>query len=154
MDTHPPALPDTPAPPPLPAAARATPLGDPRARLKLLAVFYWISATFMAFGLVFLILLLAVGYQKESQTDFSDPGGIAAFVIVGVLLVLLLPQIVLAVLTALNLPRARRRLLCQITGGAACLWGLPGIGLGIWTLVSLQRPDIRALFDAPPDSTP
>lgn len=48
------------------------------------------------------------------------------------------------------LARRRHYLFCQVAAGIECLFMPFGTVLGVFTLIVLQRPSVRALFAPPP----
>ena len=56
----------------------------------------------------------------------------------------------LLVVAGRSIGRRRRHLFCSIVAGAACLMMPFGTVLGILTLITLNRPSIKARFDLPP----
>jgi hypothetical protein len=53
---------------------------------------------------------------------------------------------ILGLITARSLPQRRRRVLCYVASGMACLQIPLGTTLGVFTLVVLSRPSIQASF--------
>ena len=48
---------------------------------------------------------------------------------------------------ARNLKRRRNLLLCQVIGGIECMMFPLGTALGVFTLVTLTKPEVKALFN-------
>jgi hypothetical protein len=140
------------------AAPTAPPSGDEE-HLRLLAIFHYVSAAMTAF-LACLPLLhvgfgLVLAFSPESFT--ANGSGERPPAWLGLLFAVLGGAFVLAgwTLAALkfvagrSLAARRRRTLCIAVACICCI--LPPLGtlLGIFTLVVLHRPSVKALFDRP-----
>ncbi len=114
----------------------------------MLGVLFLVFGALNAVGALAASGMLAFGILNEAASDFADPAGIGAIVIVGVLVLFALLGAVLGFLAGFGLMRTRRYGLCMAASVLACL-SLPlGTVLGIFTLVTLQRADVRAAFAA------
>jgi hypothetical protein len=60
--------------------------------------------------------------------------------------VLMIPMFVCHLLAAAGLRNRKRYTLALVMSGFACLSVPLGTGLGIWTILVLQRPSVKALF--------
>lgn len=126
--------------------------------LRLLSIFYFVSAGTTALFSLFGALYVAMGLLLvTSASPFQDTHGDAPPAAVGWIFVLIggFVVVMFAVMAALKLyaglciRRRRQRVLCMVVGGLSCL-GVPfGTILGIFTFMVLQRPSVIALY-APP----
>lgn len=124
--------------------------------LRLLSLFYFISAGFSAFFSLFSSIYIVIGIvlvaslsSVQSQNSNAPPEAFAwAFVGIGASVTLLaLGLALLKFLTGRALRRRRSRTLCLVTAGISCI-GIPyGTVLGIFTFLVLGRPSVQALFD-------
>ena len=148
-------------PPSLPvAAAPALPAttGD-TSQLQLLSVFHYVvaglTALFSLFPLIYLLMGLAVMFAAptplapgEAPPPF-DPRLIGwVFVLIGGLGCA--TGLVLAGYMAYAgrcLAQRRRYLLCMVVAGIACIFMPFGTALGVFTLVVLSRPAVKAAFE-------
>ncbi len=130
------------APPPLPSAEAAW------SSLRTLSTMAFLFAALCALAWASTALLLAVGIHLESTGQASDTDPVPAFVFLGIILLFLTPLVGLLLWTGASLRQARRRELCMLTAGLACIAVPLGTALGLALLLVLQRPDVRALFDA------
>jgi len=148
-------------PPSLPvAAAPALPAtaGDP-SQLQLLSVFHYVVAGLPArvslFPLIYLLMGVAVIFAAptplapgEAPPPF-DPRLIGwVFVLIGGLGCA--TGLVLAGYMAYAgrcLAQRRRYLLCMVVAGIACIFMPFGTALGVFTLVVLSRPAVKAAFE-------
>jgi len=148
-------------PPSLPiAAAPAVPAtaGD-TSQLQLLSVFHYVvaglTALFSLFPLIYLVMGVAVLFAEppslapgEAPPPF-DPRLLGwVFVLIGGLGCA--AGLVLAGYMAYAgrcLAQRRRYLLCMVVAGIACLFMPFGTALGVFTLVVLSRPAVRAAFE-------
>lgn len=140
-------------PPPLPIAdiAHAETLRA-ESELSTLAMLYAVMAGLQCLMLLLVGGFLAYGVHREAelnavgQSPDQAQAGVVAIVLLSMLLAFGLVSLTLKVLTARALRQRRRLLLCNATAVVTCL-GFPlGTGLGVWTLLVLQRPAAIALF--------
>ena len=121
--------------------------------LRLLAIFHYLFAGFGLLGLGFLGLHYAfmqniVAMAERSPGGNPPPAGfldlfIWFYVLMGLLC---LAGAALNVLAARSLQTRRRWMLCAIVAGLNCLQVPLGTVLGVFTLVVLNRPDVRPAF--------
>jgi len=60
--------------------------------------------------------------------------------------IVMIPMFVLHLLAGAGLRNRTRYVLILVMSGLACLSVPLGTGLGIWTIMVLQRPSVKALF--------
>lgn len=130
-------------PPPLPAGSAAD-----WSSLRTLSTVLYLFAALCFVAWAFTALLTGTGAYLESTGQASDTDPVPAFVALGVGLAILTPLLVLLPLSAHRLRRARGRRLGLATAIVSCFACPLGTGVGIAMLVILQRPGVRALFDA------
>jgi hypothetical protein len=138
--------------------------------LRLLAIGYYISAGFTALysfiGLFYAAMGGMVGFSSkpssgtEADASAEAVGHVVGAVIVAIGVGLFLFLIALAVakfLTARFLTQRKSRTFCFVVGIVTCL-GIPyGTVLGVFTILVLERPSVRRLFDPakfPPPPAP
>ncbi|WP_374013527.1 hypothetical protein [Pseudoxanthomonas koreensis] len=142
-----------PAPPPVPQAAVAPPIPLPsqdiaRRQLHTLSVLVYVFAALCALAVCFTAMIVGVGLWMETTAGNAQQGGRLALAFYSAVLVVQVVMLALLVLTGRALRAARRYRLCMVTAALLCP-GLPlGTALGVALLVVLQRPGVRALFDA------
>ena len=120
--------------------------------LRLLRIFYFISAGFSAllipFGLLYAgmgFMLLGVGVAPSAASGGLVMSGI--FGLMGLSLTLIAALGTgLKVLTAIRLKQRRSRTLCLVTAGLCCLEVPYGTALGVATFLVLDRDSIRRRF--------
>lgn len=158
MDATPPQSP-TPVPPPL-ATAPAFSAQDAD-HLRLLSIGHYVVGALMAlFSLIFIIhIVLGIGAltgalpmnsggQAPSQAEQRLFGWM--FLIIGTVVVL--GGITLGGFVAYAgrcLAQRRRYVLCLVVAGLSCLFTPLGTILGVFTLVTLLRPQVKAAFALP-----
>ena len=123
--------------------------------LRLLSIFYYVSAGttgfFSLFGALYVImgLLFVASSSSIQDTHGNAPPALMGwiFILLGGFIVVLFAAIAGLKVYAGRCIRARRhRVLCMIVGGLSCL-GIPfGTILGIFTFILLQRPSVIALY--------
>lgn len=127
--------------------------------LKLLSVFHYVLAGITALMFCFPLIHVALGIMMATGAiDGSgrDSGGAPprAF---GIVFAIFGCAVVAAGWTLAGfmvaagrcLARRRRHLFCVIVAGVSCMLMPFGTVLGVFTLVVLLRPQVKALFDAP-----
>ncbi|HWP04498.1 MAG TPA: hypothetical protein VNN72_02090 [Polyangiaceae bacterium] len=119
--------------------------------LNTLAIFHFIYAFLISLGAIGLLAAVALGFGLVASADHLHGPGILTG---GVFMVLLL--IVAAVLfvkaavvffSAVGLRKARHQTLSQIVACICCLNFPLGTILGVFTLIALSRPSVRALYE-------
>jgi hypothetical protein len=129
--------------------------------IHLLSIFHYVVAGLVALFSSLFIVHIVIGLQMMSSPDAwippSPPRGHAApfppgmggvFVAMGSIAVFL--GWTMAVMTALAgrfIARRRRHLFCLIVDGLLCLWMPFGTVLGVFTLITLTKPHVRAQFE-------
>lgn len=122
-------------------------------QLRLLAIFHTIFAGLAALGMGFLaahywFLSSIMDPEKWAEHPNPPPEGfldifVWMYAFMGVLLVL---GLVLNLLVAASLRQRRRWMLCAVVSGLNCLQMPLGTILGVFTLVLINRSDVRATF--------
>lgn len=132
--------------------------------LRLLSIFYFVSAgttaLFSLFGALYVAMgLLLVTSASPFQGTQGDPPPAAVgwiFVLIGGFIVVMFAVIAgLKLYAGLCIRGRRHRVLCMVVGGLSCM-GIPfGTILGIFTFMVLQRPSVIALYASPtqPDAS-
>jgi hypothetical protein len=131
--------------------------GPDAEHLRLLSIFHWILAGFVALlGLVPLFYglfgLAMVGAGMSTGKPEAAPAVLfgGCFVVVALIGGLMAAGlVVLLALTGKYLAERRNYTFCQVTACCECLFQPLGTLLGIFTLVVLTRDTVRALFDRP-----
>jgi hypothetical protein len=142
MNTDIPAISPNPAP-------LATPAD--REHLKLLAVFHFVLAGFMAFFSCFGLIYVALGFAMatgriEGQNGPPPELGwiFAGLGAIGVTVGWTIAGLI--VLAGRRLLQHRSRVFCMIVAAVMCLSIPFGTILGVFTLIVLARPSVRHLF--------
>lgn len=117
-------------------------------QLRTLGVLHHILGALSLAGAVILGVILVFGFTQEAAEGFADPVGKATIAVFAVLTLGALVGGVLCIWSGLHLLRHTRPGLCNVVAALLCLHVPLGTALGISTLVILQRPETRALFDA------
>ncbi|VXB84771.1 conserved membrane hypothetical protein [Luteimonas sp. 9C] len=117
-------------------------------QLRTLGVLHHILGALSLAGAVIFGVILVFGFTQEAAEGFADPVGKATIAVFGVLAIGSLIGGVLCIWSGLHLLRHTRPGLCTTVAALLCPHVPLGTALGIATLVVLQRPDTRALFDA------
>ncbi len=123
--------------------------------LRLLSIFHYVAAGICGFFSCFPFIHIALGLMfiiTPETFDAPNPpppflGWL--FVIAGSLFVLAgWILTILLIVAGRSLKRRKRRLFCLIVAGISCLFMPVGTVLGVFTIIVLCRPTVRALFEA------
>ncbi len=136
---------------PDPAATRAKDESD----LNLLSILHYVwTALFgcSAFGLVaYFIVIAGVVAAAPSSGPHASPhdqevaAGIVGIIGIGLGLIMI-PLFILHLFAAAGLKKRARYTLILVVSGLACLSFPLGTALGVFTIVVLMRPSVKALF--------
>ena len=127
--------------------------------LKLLSVFHYVLAGLTSLAGFFPLIHVAMGAMMLSGAFSGGPSAGAPpeafgwlFVAIGGLFSLLLWTFAVTLFVAARALAARRnRIFCVVIAAISCA-GFPlGTALGVFTILVLLRPTVRALFDGPPE---
>lgn len=141
----------SPGPPPHPQ------LLEDAEHLKLLSIFHYVLAGLTSLAGFFPLIHVAMGAMMLSGSFSGGPSAGAPpdafgwiFVVIGGAVSLLLWCFAMALFVAGRALAARRsRTFCFVIAAISCA-GFPlGTALGVFTILVLQRPTVRALFDGP-----
>lgn len=137
------------APPPM----MAGPSKD-QSDLKLLSIFHYVWSAFLGCGTLGMIgyfVMLGGIFAAAPASPGANPEGqeVAAgvMVVMGVVIALFtVPLFILHLMAASGLRNQKRYVLILVMSGFACLSVPLGTALGIWTIMTLQRPGVKSLF--------
>ncbi len=123
--------------------------------LKLLRLFHFVCAAMAALVSCFPIIHLIVGIVfvagGESISKKGDsPPMFIGWIFIGIASVLILMGWTFAALLAWAgrcLGRRKHYTFCMVMAGAACLFMPFGTALGVFTIIVLIRPSVKALFE-------
>ena len=132
-------LPPPAAPYPAPSQAE-----QDREHLRLLSIFHYVLAAFVALFSLIPVVHLLVGLGLVASVA-AAPADALPGIFVGWLFV-----VIAAVMITLGMGFAA----CLVVAGIACLFMPVGTALGIFTILVLLRPSVRALFPDPPAGVP
>lgn len=123
--------------------------------LRLLSIFHYVTAGICAFFSCFPFIHIALGLMfiitPETFDGPNPPPPFLGwlFVIAGSLFVLAgWTLTILLIVAGRSLKGRKRRLFCLIVAGISCLFMPVGTVLGVFTIIVLCRPTVRALFEA------
>jgi hypothetical protein len=138
-------------PPPAPPAT-----AEDLQQLKLLSVFHYIVGGMTGLFSLFPVIHLAVGLAmvtghlpaRSGQQDALSPELFGWFFVAfaGVFIICGLTLAGLTAYAGRCLARQRRHTLCLVVAGLSCMMMPFGTVLGIFTLIVLLRPQVKALF--------
>jgi hypothetical protein len=124
--------------------------------LRLLSLFHFICAGMMAlfscFPIIHLLLGVAIVSHPQVMDAHNPPPPMVGWIFILVATAIILFGWCVAVLMLWAGRCLRNRVhytFCQVMGGVACIFFPFGTALGIFTLLVLGRPSVRALFHPP-----
>jgi len=125
--------------------------------LRLLSVFHYIvgglAALFACFPIIHLVLGLLIVFNPHLFGPAKDapPPFLGWFLVIFAGMFVLAGWIMAALIAWAGwcLQHRRRYLFCAVMAGVACLFLPFGTVLGVFTLIVLLRPTVKALFDQP-----
>ena len=121
--------------------------------LRLLSIIYYIFAGmtgfFGLFGVLYLVIGLVFAINPPQANAQGDPRVVGyVFTAVGSLFLLLAAAFAtVEFLAGRYLKQRRHHTFCLIVAGINCLWIPIGTALGVCTILVLQRPRVRELFN-------
>ena len=128
-----------------------------REHVRLLAIFHWIVAGFAAlcsmFPVLHLVMGIAVVTEKLPGGGPGDSGRLVGWLVIafaGTLIALGLAFASCLAIAGRNLLRLRRHTFCFVMGAIGCFFMPFGTVLGVFTIIVLSKPEVRAAFDRPP----
>ena len=126
---------------------------EPKNNLDTIAVFHYVWGGLKIFASLFVLIYVVMGIgmiwggTSTGETELQFTGGI--FLIFG--LVAFLMVVVLGILSFLcgyYLKQRKNLIFCMVMSGLACMSALVGTVLGIFTILEIEKPEIKALFEA------
>lgn len=124
--------------------------------LRLLPVTYWVlgsmNLVFMLYGLLYVGMGIMFVVIPVKPGESPPPAAFAWFFILFGLAFMLGFGIdgALKILAGFWIRARRRRVMCLVIAGLSCAWVPFGTMVGVFTFLTLARPSVIALFDAPP----
>ncbi len=136
-----------------PAVTRSKDAGD----LNLLSILHYVWTGLLGcttFGMVGYFVLIAAFIGNAPPGPHASPHAVhdqevaaTITVVVGVVMALfMIPLVVLHLLAAAGLKKRTRYMLAFVMSCFTCLSFPLGTALGVWSILVLQRPSVKALF--------
>jgi hypothetical protein len=126
-------------------------------QLRLLSIFHYVVAGITALMACFPLIHLFVGLSILTQSNNFNHGGIPpqmdmilgwAFTIISSLMICLGWAFAICLLVAgNNLRKQSRYTLCLVVAAVCCVLFPFGTVLGVFTIIVLQRPTVKMLFE-------
>jgi hypothetical protein len=146
----------------IPPPQYAPPFGPAPGRdeehVKLLSIFHYVLAGIMGFFGCMPFIHVGLGlWMLASPGSFAGGSGSGPppafmpwmFVIMGSAMILAAWTVVILLIAAGTCLRRRtRRMFCIVVAGISCLFMPIGTVLGVFTIIVLSRPSVKALFEA------
>jgi len=122
-------------------------------QLNLISIFYYVVAAIAGLFSCMPFIHITIGIAMLSGVMDSSSGEAPPeflgwiFIIVGALVVMMgFTYTVLLILTGRWLSQRRRYTFCIVMAGVSCMFMPFGTILGIFTIIVLSRPEVKALF--------
>jgi len=129
-------------------------MNDDERHLQLLSIFHYVVAGILGLiGLVPIIHLTIGILIVTGRLGGGSGGGTGAgFLFIGIALFMMTMAWSMAILLLIagrRLAARRSHLFCLIVAGIACLFMPFGTVLGVFTIIVLMRPTVKAMFGVP-----
>ena len=142
-------FPNTPGP-----GYQATPNAKDESDLNLLSVLHYVWSGLLGCGTIGIVgyfIMLGGLFGVSASSSGADPTGAAvaagATIVIGVLMGFFMAVLfVVHLLAASGLRKRKRRVLIFIASGLMCTSFPLGTALGVFTIITLGRPGVKALF--------
>ena len=123
--------------------------------LELLTILHYVLSGILALFSLMPLMHVGMGlffvfgnFENSSGGQPPPPAFGWFFVIVGSLCILTGFTIALLIfLSARNLKRCKSRMFCMVVAGLECMFMPLGTALGVFTIITLTKPEIKALFE-------
>jgi hypothetical protein len=130
-------------------------VNDDREHLRLLTIFHYVLAGFLALTGCFPFIHLAVGFAilaghfpEQPNQQFSNETAGYLFVGIAITAIVFSWSLAVCLLCAARFLQQRRHyFFCLIVAGVECLLMPFGTMLGVFTIVVLNRPSVKELFN-------
>lgn len=146
-----------PAPGGPPAVASPTTRGEDLEQLHLLSIFHYVAAGLLALLSLLPLFHLIAGLTMIQWTVHTSQEAFPGLLAGGCLAMLAATWMLIGLSSAACLAaaghflaRRRHHTFCLAVAGVACLFMPVGTILGVFTILVLVRPSVRALFTPPP----
>ncbi len=131
-------------------------MNNDQEHLRLLSIFHYVCAGIIAFFACFPVIHLVIGlvlalHPNSLGSGKNQPPAFIGWVLVAFATLIILFGWTLAVVLALAgrcLAKRKNYTFCMIAAAAACLFMPFGTVLGVFTIIVLVRPSVKALFQA------
>ncbi len=124
--------------------------------VRLLSILHYVLAGLSGCCAFFPLIYVALGALFAFSDVFRDeahpPPPVVGFLFMGfgaVAMALLVAWVVLLVVAGRSLARQRNWTFCVVVAALSCTWFPLGTALGIFTMVTITKPEVKALFQAP-----
>jgi hypothetical protein len=118
--------------------------------LNSLAIFHFVYAALIGLGGCIMLAVVLFGFGLASSATHLRGGGIFAggvfMVVLGCLAAVLFLKAFLVFYSGVSLRRAKNKTLSQVVACLCCLNFPMGTLLGVFTLITLGRPSVAALY--------
>jgi hypothetical protein len=140
--------------PPLPYRSEYVTQTEDVSQLRLLSIFHYVYAGLLFFSGFFALIYVAMGIFFAADARELEPGNPAApatvgalFAAIGLLVMLIVwVKAALLVWAGRSLAARTRYTLCFIVACVSCIAFPMGTILGVFTLIVLNRPNVKSLF--------
>ena len=122
--------------------------------LKILSILYYVwgglTACFSCFGMFYVVFGLVAVIAGAQHQGGPPPVVGGMFMLIGVIFVVLGGTVGgLTIWVGRCLAQRKRYTLCFVMACVSCLSVPLGTALGVFTIIVLQRPEVKAMFEQP-----
>lgn len=122
--------------------------------LKLLSIFHYVVGGLAGLFACFPIIHFVVGLTMLFS-GFTQSAEAAPFALVGILFTSIAGMIILfgwafaicMILAGRYIAQRKKHMFCMVMAGVECMFTPFGTVLGVFTIILLSKPEIKALFD-------
>ncbi len=126
---------------------------EQRNNLDTIAIFHFISGGLKIFASLFVLIYVVMGAGMivsgghSGGAEMQITGGvILIFGLFGFLLVVAMG--IMSILCGKYLKERRNRIFCMVISGIACMNAPLGTVLGVFTILEIEKPEVKPLFEA------
>ena len=127
-------------------------VAPPKNNLDNIAIFHYVWGGLKLFASLFVLIYVVMGIAmliggvETGETEMQFTGGV--LLVVGIISFLVVIALgILSLLCGRFLQKRKNRIFCLVMAGFACLNAPLGTVLGVFTIIELEKPEIKVLFE-------
>ncbi len=126
---------------------------EPKNNLDLISTFHYVWGGLKLFVSLSVLIYVAMGIgmiwsgSETGEAELLFSGGV--FLIFGIFAFLIVVALgIMSLLCGKYIKERRNRMFCLVMAGLACANAPLGTILGIFTIIEIEKPEIKAMFEA------